>query len=113
MANPVTQRQASPPSASLLACKLLQGGSNTQKQDVEPLKNPQRRAASSEQPKRTEQWDASPHCSERRSTRKKRTILLPGMEPRQEFGAIKRAIAFSACHVHELNRAARIETPDQ
>jgi hypothetical protein len=35
------------------------------------------------------------------------------MEPRQEFGAIKRAIAFSACHVHELNRAARIETPDQ
>jgi hypothetical protein len=35
------------------------------------------------------------------------------MEPGAEFSAINRAIAQLAGHIHELNRAARIETPDQ
>jgi hypothetical protein len=35
------------------------------------------------------------------------------MEPCQEFGAVKRAIALLAGNVHELNCATRIQTPDQ
>jgi len=91
----------------------LQDGPNAQKQGIEPFENPKSRAALRNKPKRTQERDASPHRSERCRTRKKRTTLLSGVKPRQELGAIKRTIARLAGHVHELNRASRIEAPDE